>query len=138
MTLISPENSFESIFNKMAQSQANYYLTGSRFFGTYTVNSDWDFYVADCPEVRKELENLGFTEEKNSYSDGLTSKVYVHQSANVHVQCVKDIHVKEHVQNSLLVTSKKHPSFFKNISKKREYELWQTMIEFAYYMRGSI
>jgi len=128
MTLINPKRLITNVFPEMENSNQEFYLTGSRFFGTHNENSDWDFFTEDCPEVRKELENLGFVEEQNSYSDDLTNKVYVHQSARIHVQCVKNVWAKTVIQDCIAELSNEIPSFLKNASKSRKKWLWQTLV----------
>ena len=43
-----------SVFKMLRQSSYTFYLTGSRYFGNYTENSDWDFF-ADYNTIVREF-----------------------------------------------------------------------------------
>jgi hypothetical protein len=63
---------------KMMESEHRFHLTGSRYFGNSTNQSDWDFFVQDSDGVRNWLDANGFKINKNSkyYSDGFCVDVY--------------------------------------------------------------
>ena len=42
-------------------SKFEFHLTGSRFFNSATKESDYDFFTKNCPEIKKWLEDEGFT-----------------------------------------------------------------------------
>lgn len=87
-------------------------LTGSRFFGTETSNSDWDFFTQDSKGVRLWLSTNGFELYPNTSSyagDGFCVDVFVYKdedcdtnpSHQIHVQIVKDFALKQEIQNKL-------------------------------------
>jgi len=134
--IICKVNSTVYTITEMENSNFKFFLTGSRFFGTHHENSDWDFFVEDSPQIRKVLENWGFVEEnKYHYFDMLTNIVYAHKQANIHVQCVKNARIKEHIQNSLLETTKKHPNFWTYLPKCYRHLVWKAMTNLFFYMQ---
>lgn len=60
------ENTLIQIQNKMGESQINFWLTGSRYFGCQSEQSDWDYFAECNQDVREFLLNLGFFENTNS------------------------------------------------------------------------
>lgn len=112
---------------EIEQSQFEFYLTGSRFFETSTLHSDWDYFCEDGFDVRMWLERNGFNKEFGAYyNDQNTMAVY--QRDNVHVQCVKDVNMKMKIQSEM---------FDNNMgilltNKTRSRKLWQ----FAYDLLG--
>ena len=53
-----------------------FYLVGSRFFGTYRPDSDWDFLAENTPERHEDCLRLGLKRLENSphvryYGNGL-------------------------------------------------------------------
>jgi hypothetical protein len=56
------------ILQKLSDSQHQFFLTGSRFFGTECPNSDWDFFAAKSPTLSVFLESLGFRKYDTKYS----------------------------------------------------------------------
>lgn len=86
-----PENYMRSIFGDKV------YLTGSRYFGTDTPESDWDFFVQDTPANRLALMQYGFSIIANShYLDCNTCFVY--GKNKIHVQLVHDVALKRKAQ----------------------------------------
>lgn len=59
----------------------NFYLTGSRFFGNNSPNSDWDFFAVQSFSLKKWLRENGFTREGDSYllaeEIGITGKEFL-------------------------------------------------------------
>lgn len=73
MPIMNLSSGLKSILN---DNTHEYYLTGSRFFGTYTPVSDWDFFTKDTPDTRSYLESCGFERlEHSRYSDDPTITV---------------------------------------------------------------
>lgn len=88
-------------------------LSGSRFFGTDTPKSDWDFFTQDSKGVRLWLRTNDFTLYPNTSSyagDGFCVDVFVFNgdgidddlSQQIHVQVVKDFALKQNIQNKLV------------------------------------
>lgn len=48
------------ILEKLANSPFEFYLTGSRYFGTETPESDWDFFTGQNPYLADFLIKIGF------------------------------------------------------------------------------
>lgn len=74
-----------------------FHLTGSRFFGTETENSDWDFFIQMDEKISSELEQKGFRLETESYKED-PNIVQVWKKENVHIQLVNNVKAKEWVQ----------------------------------------
>lgn len=54
----------------LEESSYEFFLTGSRLFGGYRQNSDYDFFVQEGKEVESYLQELGFVEDTGaSYDD---------------------------------------------------------------------
>lgn len=60
------ENTLVEIQNKMGASSFNFWLTGSRYFGCQSNQSDWDYFAEDNQEVKEFLYNLGLRENTKS------------------------------------------------------------------------
>ena len=64
----------QRMLNEMDASCIDFNLTGSRFFGTPTPTSDYDFFAENTPKVREWLESKNFKniseEVYNNYFDG--------------------------------------------------------------------
>lgn len=74
-----------------------FYLTGSRYLGTETPESDWDFFVEDSQELRSTLVKHFFVVDETSYPEDPTF-VIVYKKDNVHVQVLQNAKVKAWVQ----------------------------------------
>lgn len=87
-------------------ASCEFFLTGSRFFGTEKGWSDWDFFAEDKPYVHEFLRSLGFKDLPDNelvehyHGDPNIAFVYVHPS-NVHVQLVNDAELKLEAQTIL-------------------------------------
>lgn len=82
----------KQIFNKMADSPLDFYLTGSRYMDVHTSTSDWDFLVqASLPNIEA-LKALGFVvvgepnEVEREYTDGFT--VCFLECGSIQIQCI--------------------------------------------------
>jgi len=77
-------------------------LTGSRYFGTFQQNSDWDFFTADTKTIRTWLDSRGFKLlPDNPYRDKVTIAVYRHFEPQVDIQIVSSVSRKLKAQESL-------------------------------------
>lgn len=79
-----------------------FFLTGSRFFGTATEDSDWDYFTEDTPEARKVLEMEGYAEVYVRIVPGNLRSVYFHSVSRKHVQLVSNVALKTRIQNAML------------------------------------
>lgn len=98
---------------KMIESEHNFHLTGSRFFGNSTNQSDWDFFIQDSPQVRNWLVANNFKINKNSkyYSDDSCVDVYRYYITDykidahwIDVQIVNDVSLKIKAQDLIKLT----------------------------------
>lgn len=66
-----------SIIDVIRQSRIPFHLTGSKFFGNETQESDWDFFVSGESDIKITLKSWGFIQQGNYYgsqipdSDGI-------------------------------------------------------------------
>lgn len=78
-----------------------FYGTGSRVFGGWEEESDWDFFAADDPDIEVLLLKLGFKKVRDSYHSRFTITVFRHE-CKIDVQLVSDVAAKQKVQRILL------------------------------------
>ena len=112
-------------------SEWDFYLTGSRFFGTVTTSSDYDFFVKDMIVVRDFLFELGFEDIQKDYKycDSSIVGVLRHESG-VDVQLIENelmCRMKNAIQNTAL-DMKDYPP--RNKSSNRFW--WQKRLTYAY------
>lgn len=101
---------FPSIVKEMRNSEFTFYLTGSRFWGNYNYQSDWDFFTQDSPEVRTWLKKFNFVEYSNDThysSDDQCLSVYNFKGSSepfdhIHIQVVADVEIKKIIQAILI------------------------------------
>ena len=100
--IIGNKNTLIDVTMKMEGSSFKFVLTGSRYFKTVHSNSDWDYFAQDSEEVKTFLKDVGFKKDPEAkyYQDDLTVAVYQHSGANIHVQLVTDVELKEFVQST--------------------------------------
>lgn len=125
---------------KLRESNHEFYVTGSRFFGTEHFFSDWDFFVQDSYEVRQFLDSIGFRRmsiTETGYSEDSTivevwnsfdSQFYEDDRDNeVQVQLVKNAELKNKVQWALFKQYGKEFTKDKSEAKK----LWDLALGIA-------
>jgi hypothetical protein len=93
------------MLHALRQCEVMLHLTGSRYFGGFTVKSDYDFFCADTEENKRIISSLGkwtieeMTLDSITYNDVNTSAVWIYYAApNIHVQFVRDVERKLQVQ----------------------------------------
>jgi len=108
----------KTMVGKIRECSLDFHLTGSRFFNTANVDSDWDFFVQDSSSVIYWLEDQGFIKEGVGYGllgsptkppeefvkDPSICQVWGHSGQgedNVHVQVIKKemMHIKIRAQD---------------------------------------
>lgn len=99
------------------------YLTGSRFFGNVSPTSDWDFFCQDSEDNRNNLLFLGFKKQPLCYPDTNTNEVWKHRYP-IHVQLVKDVHLKLRVQQVLATLPPSMLHAFLQSPKTKRHEWW--------------
>jgi len=115
----------------MAVSNCNYYLTGSRFFGNATRQSDWDFFTDQYSE--EELKRLGFKAISSEvmtdlrYDGSQFASIYELQlvDGTIQVQVIVNIHAKKAVQE--LIKSS-YLDTFNSMTKQVRKELWSLLL----------
>ena len=122
----------------LANSPFYFYQTGSRYFGTQTQESDYDFFTpiyginGFTYNIMNWLEENGFQREGNEaaekYNDNVTAAVYVKD--NVHVQLVTNLNHKIAMQKLLFDSGVLNERVDKDVAKK----LWQV----AYYATTNV
>lgn len=100
--MISGRTTKLSTLELMEKSEFNFHLTGSRFFGTATEKSDYDFFIEDSEAVRTQLIKWRFYIESTgiTYADTQTIRIYKHPD-NIHIQLVRNVPLKEKAQSIL-------------------------------------
>ena len=119
---------FASTITLLTNSDFKYYLTGSRYFGNETKNSDWDFFVEYEPDVIEELKSLGFVMEYVDDVDPTVKFVYKYTSGKfeIHVIITEFINIRNFV-NELIKNT--FPNGFDNSNKQKIKELLKAMYE---------
>lgn len=111
---------------KIENSSIPFYLTGSRFFGNYTKESDYDFFVdsafhMDIKKLFPELRVAPMDIPGYEYRDNLTVCVYA--IAGIHIQLVKDAKLKNMVQK-YIAYSKQLFNDLKTLPKSHRKHVW--------------
>ena len=118
-------NETQQVLRALEDSPFEFYLTGSRFFGNFRQDSDYDFFV-DENIVPWLIEN-GFERlPTHNYLDLLTVSVF--QKGNVHIQVVKDVVLKSRVQQLIKETI---PGIYFTFNKTNHSLLWNLVIKAA-------
>lgn len=124
----------ESQLDKLHATTYEFYLTGSRFFGTSTPNSDWDFFAQDHPAIQGYLENEGFNTISAKHAEkymGISiqgcSQIYRKTFANgsIDVQLQLDVNRKLKAQNIL----KEFQEFFDLTNKNKRKAIWERALK---------
>lgn len=108
-------------------SQMIYQITGSRFFGNATEQSDYDFFTEYSKEVATDLEANGFKRD-NSWYIGDPALQMLYKRGSVQIQLVNDAPKKEAIQKAI-----KHYAvhIYLGMSKRDRRKLWQMLYAVA-------
>ena len=121
--MIFGETPVENALSYIRNSKHEFYLTGSRFFGTQTESSDYDFFVTQSDEVTKELLANGFHLETETYEgDPVLTAVY--RRDNVDVQLVRNAKIKQHVQSKMKPMMQAFGIPESEVDKELQKKLW--------------
>lgn len=105
----------------------DFYLTGSQFFGGFSEESDYDFFVKDTELVRRFLLLTGFTCKHNKhYDDPQCNAVMEKNFSNevpVEIQLVRDCQRKMAAQMTL-----KRLNIMNMIPKEARTNLWRILL----------
>lgn len=122
------------VLAQLAQSPFEFYLTGSRYFGYDTPESDWDFFVDwaasdGASGLENWLKHAGFYKESNRDYSGATgiTQIWKHGIAPVHIQIVEDARTKSDVQ-SVLNSDSRLVSQMGKLSKEGRKALWNAAL----------
>lgn len=103
----------------LQQSRYTFHATGSRYFGTATDESDWDYFVQFEASIYDDLVAAGFVLDTVSYAHDRHC-VAIYRRDDVHVQVVRNARIKQRVQERLYPIL----SMFQ-LTKEQERFLWQ-------------
>lgn len=108
------------LVEKMIQTTLyKFYLTGSRFFGHMTKESDYDFFVERIPGVETWLLQHDFHEETEPvYNDAFKCVVYRNWRFDIHVQVINNVEAKRKAQDML----KNFP--WVHVTKENQKHIW--------------
>ena len=107
---------YPAIVNRIIESDIKFYQTGSRYFGTSTDDSDWDFFADDTIDTRRWLTDHGFIclsfyADNNEYNiDPFCNAVY--RQGKVDVQLVNNLDLKIKAQD--LIKNKINVNWLRN------------------------
>lgn len=111
----------EHVLDLINCEKFDFFLTGSRYFGTATQTSDWDFFADYSVDLCQWLENSGFRKKSEcDYDDTTIVKVYSYMG--IDVQLVKNKDLKNLAQRVL----KKNNLFGKD--KQLNRLLWNAVL----------
>lgn len=116
----------EKILHEMQNSNIHFYLTGSRYFGGWNNESDWDFFVESSPDAISWLikNNFELDLESSDYRDNNTLAVYKHKKWDIHIQVSQDAALKAQVQSAIY---EKFLTTYRNMSKNTRNFFWEDM-----------
>ena len=85
-----------STLEALRSSEHEFYLTGSRRFGQARLTSDYDFFTADTPNIRRFLVSNGFSIRRTpDYGPTVTDvslvEVWTHVRDRIDVQIRRDV-----------------------------------------------
>lgn len=101
----------------MEQFPNSLWLTGSRFFGFHTNQSDWDFFAEYSTDCLNWLYDHGFIETGEPYNDANIATVLAKH--NVHVQLVSDPQ-QRHEAQEWIKQNNLHYLINKRVASKEE------------------
>lgn len=109
----------KNILSTLEHSKFDFYLTGSRYFGTAKHSSDWDFFTQDCSDIRPYLEELGGIKEyKPKYKDSVDVYYLFSPGIRIHIQIVDSVYNKLKMQEYL-------EPFYNLVPKELHVEMWK-------------
>ena len=99
-----PVNGSTSVFMTLVELQGSttdFFLTGSRFFGNATEQSDWDFYAEYTYDLKKSMSLQGWKEAKACQYRMDPNVATVLKKSGIHVQLVRHLKIKHVCQEAL-------------------------------------
>jgi len=114
---------------EIQESEYDFQLTGSRFFGTEKENSDYDFFTQDYLSLADWLRAHDFINitqvVPTNYADPLVVAIY--QKGKVHIQAVNDAPLKQDIQECLRASPLKGGLGNKGYAR----DLWRLLVSVA-------
>ena len=117
-----------SVLEVLRDSEFDFKLTGSRHFGCYTQESDFDFYVKYSKEVLTFLREYGFTliTNEEGYSDIPDTLVY--RLGNVDVQVRQNFLAFDRL-NRWMGSQEKAVKYLQSLNKKDRRQYWSFLLK---------
>jgi len=124
-------------FNFMENyNDAHFYSTGSRYFGTNSADSDYDFFTTYNTKILSDLITNGFQEIDSMYGkfgNGTDPHLLrIFRKGKVDIQLVKDENIKQKVQEVLSKTGllfKLSRGQSKTAGKRTAVLIWTSMFQ---------
>jgi len=98
-------------------------LTGSRYFGTSNLNSDWDFMLQEGNEFLLPPDFDRVHEPRYTELDPTVTSVYKSFMRNVHIQVVPDLQLKIRAQELL-----KETGALNKVPKELQKYIWKAVV----------
>jgi len=131
----------ESMMNWMKMSKHSFALTGSRFFGGFREDSDWDFFVSHNNALVSDLMTIGFevldaADAIHSYTDSSIAVVMEKSFDDgvVQIQLLQEGMFTFKYQAQKFLSSRY--SGFKDLPKETKKILWTNTITMLSSMKG--
>jgi len=98
------------LIHVLENSEYEFYLTGSRYFGTSNPLSDWDFFAEETPQMKKFLIDLGFLPDHAAhdervlrnhyglYQSDIQPNILIYGLHQVHIQLVTEKYLEEKLE----------------------------------------
>ena len=133
MPAIMASFTVQTVLMTLSSLSESFYLTGSRFFGNASPNSDWDFFASDCMNA-KQLENLGFKKISSEvmtdmgYDRSQFASIWEFEAVDgvLQIQLIQNVLAKQHVQNLIFTEYKEQ---FNAMPKERRKQLWSLLLK---------
>ena len=117
---------YTQVLTLQASLNSQIYLTGSRFFGTATDKSDFDFFVQYEQNIGLTLARFGFDKlhHMSSYLDKDCESVWLHQTYPIHIQLSYDVLRRLRARNLL----KAGLGNINGLNKQLRSDLWNKLL----------
>lgn len=114
-----PQDETSRILSILENSAFEFHLTGSRFFGSHQINSDYDFFTENAEDCEEYLIENGFRTRRTYKNMVGIAKLY--ELGKVQVQLVNGAKLKNKIQDAL----KKIHSNFGELDKRDRTYRWR-------------
>lgn len=121
---ISKSAQSNDIVSFIKNSQEEFFLTGSRFFGGWNENSDTDYFVRNSKELLDKLLALGGNLDLVNYINSSISHVVLFEKEKIHIQLINDTEFEKKKRMQDLLNNKNGRYLLSSIPKKDRKVLW--------------